>query len=252
MTARLLDGRIAFLTGGGSGIGRAAALLLAEAGARVAVADISATGGAETVALVEAQGGEAIALTVDAADEDAIAAAIAETAKRLGGLHLALNNIGGGETGRTIVTTEKARWDDIIARNLTATWLAMKHEIPLIKACGGGAIVNMASMAGVSPMTDASPAYAAAKAGVIHLTRYAAKAHAEDGIRVNAIAPGLTRTPLVQQHLSDEAVARIVAESQFIRRACEPEEIAATAVFLFSPQAAMITGTTIPVTGGVP
>ncbi|MBA2933784.1 SDR family oxidoreductase [Sphingomonas sp. CGMCC 1.13654] len=252
MTARPLDGKIAFLTGGGSGIGRATALMLAKAGARVAVADISTAGGAETVSLIGAQGGEAIAIAVDAADEDAIAAALQEAAGRFGGLHLALNNIGGGETGKTIVTTEKARWDDIIARNLTATWLAMKHEIPLIEASGGGAIVNMASMAGVSPMTDASPAYASAKAGVIHLTRYAAKAHADDGIRVNAIAPGLTRTPLVKQHLTDADVSRIVAESQFIRRACEPEEIAATALFLFSPQAAMITGTTIPVTGGVP
>lgn len=252
MTARPLDGKIAFLTGGGSGIGRATAFMLAEAGAQIAVADISAEGGAETAAEIARRGGRAIALTVDAADEAAIATAIVEVTERLGGLHLALNNIGGGETGKTIVTTEKTKWDDIIARNLTATWLAMKHEIPVIKASGGGAIVNMASMAGISPITDASPAYAAAKAGVIHLTRYAAKSHAGDGIRVNAIAPGLTRTPLVRQHLSDADVARIVAESQFIHRACEPEEIAATALFLFSPQAAMITGTTVPVTGGVP
>lgn len=244
--------KVALVTGGGSGIGRATGLLLGRRGAAVLVADIDPDSAESVAAEIVAAGGIAYALACDAADEAAIAAAVAEAVARFGGLDLAVNNIGGGETGKSIVTTAKAAWDDILARNLTAPWLAMKYEIPAMEARGGGSIVNVSSIAGVSPQTLASPAYAAAKAGLLHLTRYGARTHAEQNIRINAVAPGLTRTPLVTRHLRDEDVPRAIGDGQFIKRLCEPEEIAATIVFLLSDEAAMITGHTVPVSGGVP
>jgi NAD(P)-dependent dehydrogenase (short-subunit alcohol dehydrogenase family) len=135
--------------------------------------------------------------------------------------------------------------------SLTSAWLGMKYEIPAMLARGGGAIVNMASSAGMSPQTTASPAYAAAKAGVVHLTRYAAKQYAAEGIRVNAVAPGLTLTPTVEAWFSPEAIAEQVSSGQFVERAVSPEEVAAAVVYLCSPAAAMVTGRTLPVSGGV-
>ena len=246
------EGAAALITGGAAGIGRATALELARRGVRIALVDKSEEAARGTAQDIEALGGKALVIQADASDEAQVADSMAQVESAFGGLHFALNNIGGGETGKTIVTTTLESWNDIIARNLTAAWLAMKHQIPVMERSGGGAIVNTASMAGVSPMNDASPAYAAAKAGVMHLTRYGARAHAAQRIRINAVAPGLTRTALVKQHLSDDDVERIVADSQFIKRACEPEEIAAAIVYLMSPEAAMVTGTTLPVTGGVP
>jgi NAD(P)-dependent dehydrogenase (short-subunit alcohol dehydrogenase family) len=242
--------RIAFVTGGASGIGRACALAFAAAGAVIALADINEENGNTVLSEIKALGGSGIFIKLDATIETEIAAAIDTTQRELGGLHYALNNVGRGEVGKTIETTTSDRWDWIMNTSLKSTWLAMKYELPAMAAGGGGAIVNMASIAGVSPMLTASPAYAAAKAGVIHLTRYAARAYAGKGIRVNSVAPGLTLTPTVAAWFTPEERAAVTSESQFIHRPVEPEEVAAAVMYLCSPGAAMITGMNMPVAGG--
>ncbi|OLL75956.1 3-oxoacyl-[acyl-carrier protein] reductase [Pseudonocardia sp. Ae168_Ps1] len=247
----VLDGRIALVTGGSSGIGLASAVALAAAGADVGIADLDVDGGEAAVARIRAHGRRAVFQRVDATDETQVAGVVGQVVAELGGLDLALNNVGRGELGRTVTTTSLESWNAIIGRSLTSTWLAMKYEIPAMAQRGGGAIVNMSSSAGVSPQITASPAYAAAKAGVVHLTCYAARQYADQGIRVNAVAPGLTLTPRVEQWFAPDAIADEVAESQFVHRAAAPEEVAAAVVYLCSPAAAMVTGHTLPVSGGV-
>jgi NAD(P)-dependent dehydrogenase (short-subunit alcohol dehydrogenase family) len=242
--------RVALVTGGASGIGRASAHALAAEGVAVAVADLD-PGRAATVAdELAAQGVRSLALAVDATDEEQVAAVVAQVVDGLGGLDLAVNCVGRGGLGHTVTSATLEHWNQVLSMSLTSTWLAMKYEIPAMVARGGGAIVNMASSAGVSAQTTASPAYAAAKAGVVHLTRYAARQYAADGVRVNAVAPGLTLTPTVEAWFTPEAIAAEVADAQFIERASSPQEVAATVAFLCSPGAAMITGHTVPVSGG--
>ncbi|MEQ3549925.1 SDR family oxidoreductase [Pseudonocardia nematodicida] len=247
----VLHGRVALVTGGASGIGLASAEALAVAGADVVVADIDSDGGAAAARRLAGLGGRAVFLHVDATDEQHVADAVRRIVSDFGGLDLALNNVGRGELGRTVTTTSLESWNAILGLSLTSTWLAMKHEIPAMVARGGGVIVNMSSSAGVSPQLTASPAYAAAKAGVAHLTRYAARQYADQGIRVNAVAPGITLTPRVEQWFAQDAIAEEVAGSQFIGRAATPAEVAASVVYLCSPAAAMVTGHTVPVSGGV-
>lgn len=247
-----MQDKVGLVTGGGSGIGRASALMLAAAGAIVCVIDLDEAGAAGVAMEIAEAGGRAWPLAADATDERQIADAVARITERHGRLDWALNNVGRGEPGQTILSTTGAGWDRILEVSLKSTWLAMKHEIPPMQAAGGGVIVNMASIAGLVARAASSPAYAAAKAGVIHLTRYAASAHAADGIRVNAVAPGLTVTPLVQRWFTPDDLAASTARDQLIGRPTTPDEVAAVVLFLCSPAAAMITGSVIPVSGGTP
>lgn len=247
-----LMGKVALVTGGASGIGRASALALAKAGAAVAVADLSPENGEAVVNEIAAAGGRAIFIETDATDEAQVERMVQRTVAELGGLDIAFNNVGRGEVGQTIVTTTSEKWDWILATSLKATWLSMKYEIPVMQAAGGGVIVNMASTAGISPQISGSPAYSAAKAGVVQLTRFAAKAHAPDNIRVNSVAPGLTSTPTVEAWFTEEMKHEVTSKDQFVDRLTQPEEVAATVVFLASPGASMITGVNIPVCGGLP
>ncbi|MBG6119949.1 MULTISPECIES: SDR family NAD(P)-dependent oxidoreductase [unclassified Sphingobium] len=245
-----MQGKVALVTGGGSGIGRASALALAASGAAVAIADLDAEAAGSVAAEIIAGGGHALALAGDASLEPDVARMIAEVVEALGGLDYAHNNVGIGSSGPTVIDQSVEDWDRTMNLSLKSAWLGMKYEIPAMLARGGGAIVNTASMAGVRYSPAASPAYSAAKAGVVFLTRYTANAYAAQNIRVNSVSPGLTATPHIQQHFTLEQQADMTRGGQLITRAVLPEEIAEAVLFLLSDRSAMITGTNQEVCGG--
>ena len=192
---------------------------------------------------------QALFVRADATVEADVAAAVAQAVEAHGPLAHAFNNVGLSRNG-TLETMTREDWDWTLAASLTSTWLAMKHELPVMVARGGGSIVNTASMAGKQVTPVAPPAYSAAKAGVIHLTAYAAALHAADGVRVNSVSPGLVATPAIARRFTAAQQAEIAAGEQRIARAVQPEEVAAAVLFLCSDAAAMITGTDTEVCGG--
>lgn len=249
MAARRFEGRSILVTGGGSGIGRAAALAFAAEGGRVLVADLDAAAADRTCDEAVSAGGVAHPFAADVTDEAAVERMVAVAVERHGPLRLAFNNVGLSRAG-TVETMTREDWDWTLAVTLTSTFLCMKHEVPAMRAAGGGAIVNTASMSAKIYTPSASPAYAAAKAGVVHLTHYASCAYAADGVRVNSVSPGLTATPLIARMFDAAQQSAIAAESQVLARAVTPEEIAAAVLFLSSDEAQMITGRDLEVSGG--
>lgn len=249
MTAMRFSGRSIVVTGGGSGIGHATALAFAREGGCVTIADLDATHGAAVAAEIVDAGGTAQFVLTDATDEAQVAALLARASDSYGPVRHAFNNVGLSRPG-SIETTTREDWDWTLQVSLTSTFLAMKHEVPMMLANGGGTIVNTASMSGKIFTPAAPPAYAAAKAGVVHLTYYTSCAYAGQGVRVNSVSPGLTATPLIAEMLSVEQQNEIAREAQAIARAVDPAEIAATVLFLSSDDAAMITGRDIEVSGG--
>jgi NAD(P)-dependent dehydrogenase (short-subunit alcohol dehydrogenase family) len=245
-----LEGKIALVTGGGSGIGHASALALAADGAAVAVADVNITGGEAVAAEIRAAGGSARFFRADTTSEPEVAALVQNILAAFGGLHCAHNNVGSGTSGPSVIGETVEDWDWTLNLSLKSTFLCMKHEIPVMIAAGGGAIVNTASMAGVLYAPAASPAYSAAKAGVIHLSKYAASAYAAQGVRVNSIAPGLVATPHIAAHFTLEQQAEIAGAAQLIARAVKPSEIADAVVYFCSDRSAMVTGINLEVCGG--
>ncbi|MBA4064824.1 MAG: short chain dehydrogenase [Isosphaera sp.] len=244
-------GKVAFVTGGGSGIGRAAALAFAREGASVVAADVSEPGGRETVRLIEEQGGRAIAVRCDVTKGEDVKAALAKGIEAFGRLDFAFNNAG-IEPKKPAPTADydEDEWERIIDVNLRGVFLCMKHEIPLILRQGGGAIVNTSSGAGVIGIKG-SPAYTAAKHGVIGLTRAAALDYAAQNLRVNAVCPGYIATPMMDRFTGGTAGgrAKVVAEEP-IGRMGTPEEIAATVLWLCSPLAGFVVGHALVADGG--
>lgn len=240
-------GKVALVTGAGSGIGRATALAFAREGARVIVADVAAEGGAETVRAIRDAGGEAAFVPCNVTRDDEIAAAV----HTFGRLDYACNNAGIIGTPAPIPEYPDAAWDRVIATNLTGVWRCMKHEIPALLAQGGGAIVNIASIAGVVGFAN-SAAYVAAKHGVVGLTKVAALEYAQRGIRINAICPGFVATPMIAGIGITEgsASAAGIAARHPLGRLGTPEEIAAAVVWLCSDAASFVTGSAMLVDGG--
>jgi NAD(P)-dependent dehydrogenase (short-subunit alcohol dehydrogenase family) len=244
-------GQVALVTGGGSGIGRAAALALAAGGARVVAADLDEAGAAETARLVAAAGGEAVAARADVTRPADCAAAVAAAVSRFGGLDLAVNAAGvGGVEARTAEYPEDD-WHRTLAVNLTGVWNAMRAELPAILARSGGAVVNVASVAGLVGF-PAHAAYAASKHGVIGLTRTAALEYARRGVRVNALCPGFTRTPMVDRITGATPAGEAALAGRVpIQRLGTVEEIGAAAAYLCSREAAFMIGHALVLDGGI-
>ena len=245
-----LDGKAAVVTGGGSGLGRASAIALARAGAAVTVADVDERGGKETAALVfEEAGGDADFVRADVTKPEEVEAMVDKTIARWGHLDCALNNA--GTTGASAPTADHTldEWNRAIALNLTGVFLCLKYEIPAMLE-RGGAIVNMASGAGLVGFPGL-PAYVASKHGVLGLTRAAALEYASQGIRVNAICPGSTRTPMLEGFMGgDPQVERMMTRAVPLGRLGRPEEIAEAVVWLCSDAASFVVGHALAVDGG--
>ena len=245
-----LDGKAAVVTGGGSGLGRASAIALARAGAAVTVADVDERGGKETAALVfEEAGGDADFVRADVTKPEEVEAMVDKTIARWGHLDCALNNA--GTTGASAPTADHTldEWNRAIALNLTGVFLCLKYEIPAMLE-RGGAIVNMASGAGLVGFPGL-PAYVASKHGVVGLTRAAALEYASQGIRVNAICPGSTRTPMLEGFMGgDPQVERMMTRAVPLGRLGRPEEIAEAVVWLCSDAASFVVGHALAVDGG--
>ena len=245
-----LDGKIALITGAGSGIGRASALTFAREGAKVAVADRLVDGGQETVRMVEAAGGTASFIKVDVSDAASVEAMVNATVETYGRIDCAYNNA--GIEGQVAPTDSYAddMFDKVIAVNLTGVWLCMKYEIPRLLEHGGGAIVNTASGAGLIGVAGLS-AYVASKHGVIGLTKTAALEYAKSGIRVNAVCPGLIQTPMVERLTADQPqLGEALVAMEPVGRTGRPEEIAESVVWLCSDAASFVTGHAMSVDGG--
>jgi NAD(P)-dependent dehydrogenase (short-subunit alcohol dehydrogenase family) len=242
-----LSGKVAFVTGGASGIGEATALMLAKQGAAVAVVDLKLETAQKVVGAITSTGGKAVALVADVADEAQVAKAVANTVSQLGGLHIAVNNAGiGGDIAPTADQTV-AGWQRVISVNLDGVFYCMRNQIPAMLKSGGGSIINISSILGQVGFAN-SAAYVAAKHGVVGLTKNAALEYSSQGIRVNSVGPGFIKTPLLGA-LPPEALEPI-AQLHAVKRLGESEEVAALITFLASDEASFITGNYYAVDGG--
>jgi NAD(P)-dependent dehydrogenase (short-subunit alcohol dehydrogenase family) len=245
-------GKVAVVTGAGSGIGRASALALAREGARVVVADSVPEGGEETVQQISTEGGEALFVRVDVTHADEVAALIARTVATYGRLDYAHNNAGiVGDWGTALHEYPLDFWERVFAINVTGVWLCMKAEIPQMLAQGHGVIVNTAALASLVGVPG-DCAYGASKHAVLGLTKGAALEYAQQGIRVNAIGPTFTRTPMVERVLAaGTGTAMQFAANQPMGRMATVEEVVTAVVWLFSDAASFVTGHALRIDGGV-
>jgi NAD(P)-dependent dehydrogenase (short-subunit alcohol dehydrogenase family) len=247
----LLKGKVGLVTGAGAGIGRATARTFAAEGARVAVVDRDEEAGRETVAAIEAQGGEAHFIAADVAVPADVEAMVGETVERFGRLDCASNNAAASGGYHLTADIPEASWDLAIAVGLTGVWQCMRWEIPAMLRVGGGSIVNIGSDSGIKGEAFLG-AYAAAKGGVLALTKTAAAEYASRGVRVNAVCPGGVRTAGMLDYFraSPEREAKTVA-THALGRLGEPEEIADTVAWLCSDRSSFTTGSVVVVDGGV-
>jgi len=247
LEGRLLEHKVAIVTGASRGIGAAAARAFAAAGATVVLAARSTRDLDEVAAQITADGGGALAVPTDVGDPAAAERLVTTTLETFGHLDAAFNNAGEGHLPTPLADLALADFDTVLRVNVRGIFLMMRHQIPAMLAVGGGAIVNMSSTAGLAGAPGMS-AYSAAKHAIIGLTETAALDYGTQGIRVNAIAPG----PILTHNLAraDDAARARIGSHLPLHRLGQPEEVAATAVWLCSDQASFITGATIPIDGG--
>jgi NAD(P)-dependent dehydrogenase (short-subunit alcohol dehydrogenase family) len=248
---RLLEDKVALVTGGGSGIGEATARVFHQDGAKVAIIDRNLESAQRVQQEIEAAGGDAIALHADVSREEEVEAALAAIVDHYGALHCVSNNaaFGGGFKGVTDWTSDE--WERINNITLKGVWYCLKHQMPLIEQSGGGAVVNISSLGAVRGEAKMAP-YSAAKGGVISLTLTVAAEYAQRGIRVNAVAPGGIRTPAIEGYfraIPEDREPTIATHA--MRRLGEPHEVADAVSYLLSDRASFITGHVLHVDGGI-
>ncbi|MGA2519419.1 MAG: glucose 1-dehydrogenase [Acidimicrobiales bacterium] len=250
--ANRLVGKVALITGAGSGIGRAAAGIFAAEGATVVVADVVSDAAAETVDGIEAAGGRALAVTVDVSVEGEAQEAVRRAVQDCGALHVLFNNAGifpsddGG-----LLDTPPATWDRVMAVNLRGVWLCSRAAVPAMIAAGGGSIVNVASFVALMGAATAQVAYTASKGGVLAFTRELAVEYARRNVRANALCPGPIETPLLAELLADPERRNRRMVHIPMGRLGRPEEVARAALFLASDESSFMTGSALVVDGGI-
>jgi NAD(P)-dependent dehydrogenase (short-subunit alcohol dehydrogenase family) len=244
-----LSGKVAIITGGASGMGRATSLLFAREGANVVVADLNVPDGEEVAKLASESGGKSVFQRTDVSSEAEIAALVARALSDFGRLDVTFNNAGIGGAIGSLQSISVEDWDRTQAVCLRGVFLGIKHSIAPMRAGGGGAIISTSSAGGVGGHPGGH-AYGAAKAGVINLTRSAAIEFAPDNIRVNCIVPGMTATPMADWKKDKQAMEQHFATLQPLNRAGQPEDIANAALFLATDNAGFITGHSLVVDGG--
>jgi NAD(P)-dependent dehydrogenase (short-subunit alcohol dehydrogenase family) len=247
------EGKVAIISGAADGIGRATAIAFARNGARVVVADINEAGGAETVATIARSGGQALFLRCDVSDDRQNRALVEFTTERFGRLDYAFNNGGISSPKVPIDQHSEALVDRLLAINIKGVWSAMRHQIPVMRERGGGAIVNTASILAMVGLAGRS-IYAASKAAVVGMTRVAAVEYAAQNIRVNALCPGTVETgmlrPLLEELADNAQMLQRIREQQPINRWAQPNEIAEPVLWLCSESASFVVGQAFAVDGG--
>jgi len=248
---RRFEGKVALVTGGGSGIGRATSLAFANEGAKVVIDDINVEGGEETLRLIKSTGGEAIFVKADVSKGAEVEAMVEKAIDTYGRLDCAFNNAGIGEPLKRVAKTTEDNWDRVMATNLKGVYLCMKYEVPHMLKQKKGAIVNTSSLAGLKGLSGQA-AYVASKHGVVGLTKSAAIEYATLGIRINAICPGVIDTPLIAPNMKDRPhVEKGYIDMEPIGRLGKPEEIASAVLWLCSDEASFVVGSVFSVDGGV-
>ncbi len=248
-----LSKKVAAITGAGSGIGRASAMLFAKEGAKVIVADINDAAGGETVAAITSKGGDAFFLHTDVSKASDAENLIKITKEKYGNIDILFNNAGTPMSNISIEDLDESTWDRIYTVNVKSVFLTMKYAIPVMKEAGKGVIINLASMGGVRPLKGTN-AYASSKAAVIHLTKAVALEVAENNIRVNYINPAAVDTPMLPQFrpkgMDLDEFYKSAKASMPLGRIAKPEDVAYTALFLASDESSLLTGVGINVNGG--
>lgn len=247
--SKQFENKVVVITGAGSGIGRAAAVAFAQAGARVAVADITEAEGLATVEEIKAAGGDARFFRTNVTQSAEVENLVRQVVATWGRLDVAINNAGVGIAMASITETAEADFDRVIAVNLKGVWLCMKHEISQMLQQGGGVIINMASALGITVLPGSS-AYCSSKHAVAGLTRTAAVEYGKDNIRINALCPGLVRTPLIEQQPNLAELEKSLIPLHPIGRLGKVEEVTDSLLWLASGKASFVHGALISVDGG--